>query len=91
MGLPAASEEIGIPLGAVALGLALGVGNIFIFYPLLLRFLPILRYYAPLHHRPISDIPGVPEGYDDAVKSAIMTLPDPNNFISGGDFGVGIV
>lgn len=82
MGLPTA-EGIGIPLGAVALGLALGVLNVFVFYPLLLRFLPLLRYYAPLHHRPISDIPGVPEGYDTALKSAIMTLPDTNNFISG--------
>lgn len=57
MGPTTAAAVPDIPLSVVALGLALGVANIFIFYPLLLRFLPGLRYFGPLHHRPISDIP----------------------------------
>lgn len=42
---------------AVALGLALGVASVFIFFPLLLRFIPGLRHWGPIHYTPISDIP----------------------------------
>jgi len=53
----ASSPLEAVPLPAVALGVALGVINVLLFWPLLIRFLPVLRYWAPIHYRPISDIP----------------------------------
>ncbi|KAM3574116.1 hypothetical protein VYU27_003925 [Nannochloropsis oceanica] len=66
----------------VGLGLVVGIGAIFIFFPLLLRFLPGLRRALPMHYTPLSDIPGCPEHYDEALICALCTLPDPNNFLT---------
>lgn len=50
-------ELLPLPLSAVAIGMTVGIVNVFLFFPLLMRFLPGLRYWGPIHHRPISDIP----------------------------------
>ena len=64
------------------LGLLLGVGSIFIFFPLLVRFLPYFKRRLATHFVPLSDIPGCPEHYDEALICALRTLPDPNNFLT---------
>ena len=35
-----------------------------------------------MHYAPLSDVPGCPEHYDEALICALNTLPDPNNFLS---------
>ncbi|TFJ82284.1 hypothetical protein NSK_006404 [Nannochloropsis salina CCMP1776] len=64
------------------MGVITGVGATIIFFPLLLRFPPILRKIRTLHTTPLSDVPGCPEHYDEAFTSALFTLPDPNNYLS---------
>lgn len=66
----------------VFMGVIIGVGATIIFFPLLLRFPPILRKLRTLHTTPLSDVPGCPEHYDEAFTSALFTLPDPNNYLS---------
>lgn len=46
-----------LPLPLLAVAGALSVANVLTFFPLLARFLPFLRYWGPLHYRPISDNP----------------------------------
>lgn len=69
-------------LQILVVGLFTGLVTLFIFFPLLVRFLPLIRRRQITHHRPISDIPGNPNNYDAALISAMCTLPDPNNFLS---------
>ena len=73
-----------VPLSLEVLGLGffLGIGSIFTFSPLLLRFLPGLRRALFMHNTPLSDVPGCPEHYDEALICALCTLPDPNNFLT---------
>jgi len=67
----------------LAVGLLLGIGAIFIFFPLLLRYIPGVRRTLAVNGLPLSDVPGCPEQYDDALICALCTLPDPNSFLSG--------
>lgn len=69
----------------LVLGLLLGIGAIVVFMPVILRFLPGLRLMAS-SRTPVSDSPGCPENYDEALISALHTWPDPNDFLSAHSF-----
>ena len=81
MGSSSVLEEIAVSR-VLGLGLVLGIILVFLFWPLLIRFMPGIRHCLPFHYRPVSDIPGVEIHYDYAIISALCTLPDPHNQIA---------
>jgi hypothetical protein len=69
----------------LVLGLLLGIGGIIAFMPVIFRFLPGLRLLAS-SRTPVSDSPGCPEHYEEALICALNTFPEPNDFLSAHSF-----